>query len=198
MRSIVKFSSSYVAWPLAALGLLVLGVGACGGDGGGVHDSGVDSGTDSGMDAGGLDAGGEVDSGDGGPPPSGSILGTWVSVSIEVLGMTARCPGQIDLTEDTAVSCATETLTFNDDGTFVLVTTTDDTGAPYDWRTEGMWSTNEDVLTLTFTREGPDAESLQPIDPPQIWIWMWSASEDTLTVGITTPVAAVTSTYDRQ
>ncbi len=137
------------------------------------------------------------DDGNGGQDPQ-SILGTWLTDSIEVLGRQTDCPGEIQLTEDSSVACFTETLTFNPDGSFVQVQTTDEYGQPYDWRTEGAWSNNEDLLTITLAMEGPDAENLQPIEPPDNWVWMWSVSGDTLTIGITTSFASVEAFFTRQ
>lgn len=134
---------------------------------------------------------------DGSPDPQ-NLIGTWLTATIHVLGQTTNCPGEIQLTEDIAVSCSTETLAFHQDGTLVQVQTTDEYGDPYDWRTEGTWSVDDDLLAVTLTKQGPDANSLEPIEPPEIFIWMWSVSKDTLTLGWTTLGATVEGTFERQ
>jgi hypothetical protein len=127
-----------------------------------------------------------------------NLIATWLNSTIHVLGQTTTCPGEIQLTEDISVSCSTETFTFHEDGSLVQVQTTDEYGDPYDWRTEGTWSVNDDLLMVTLTEEGPDADSLQPIEPPESFIWMWSVSKDTLTMGWTTSLATVEGTFERQ
>jgi len=127
-----------------------------------------------------------------------NLVGTWLTATIHVLGRTTSCPGEIELTEDISVSCATETLAFRQDGSLVQVQTTDEYGDPYDWRTEGTWSVDDDLLAVTLTEEGPDADSLQPIEPPDSFLWMWSVSQDTLTIGWTTSLATIEGTFERQ
>jgi hypothetical protein len=78
------------------------------------------------------------------------------------------------------------------------VDTTDEYADPYDWRTEGTWSTQEDILTVTLTEEGPDADNLQPIDPPDVFPWMWSISGDTLTLGWTAFGLSAEGIFQRQ
>jgi hypothetical protein len=127
-----------------------------------------------------------------------NLIGTWLNATIHVLGQTTTCPGEIQLTEDVSVSCATETFAFHEDGSLIQVQTTDEYGDPYDWRTEGTWSVNDDLLAVTLTKEGPDADSLERIEPPETFLWMWSVSKDTLTIGWTTPLATVEGTFERQ
>ena len=134
---------------------------------------------------------------DGGHDPQ-NLIGTWRTATIHVLTQTTTCPGEIQLTEDISVSCSTETLTFQEDGSLVQVQTTDEYGDPYDWRTEGTWSVDDDLLAVTLTKEGPDADSFQPIQPPDSFIWMWSVSQDTLTIGWMTSLASVEGTFERQ
>jgi hypothetical protein len=120
----------------------------------------------------------------GGQDPQ-NLIGTWRTATLHVLSQRTDCPGEIQVSEDISVSCATGTLTFQEDGSVVQVETTDEYGDPYDWRAEGTWSTSGEILTVTITEEGPDAEHLQPIDPPDVFPWMWSVSGDTLTLGWT-------------
>jgi hypothetical protein len=134
---------------------------------------------------------------DGGNDPQ-NLIGTWRNATIHVLGQTTTCPGEIELTEGVSVSCSTDTLTFHEDGSLVQVQTTDEYGDPYDWRTEGTWSVDDDLLAVTLTKEGPDADSLQSIEPPDSFIWMWSVSSNTLTIGWTTSLATVEGTFERQ
>ena len=127
-----------------------------------------------------------------------NLIGTWRTTTIHVLTQTTNCPGEIQVTEDISVSCATETLTFQEGGSLLQVQTTDEYGDPYDWRTEGTWSTNDDLLTVMLTKEGPDADNLQSIDPPDVFPWMWSVSADTLTLGWTAFGFSVEGTFQRQ
>lgn len=119
--------------------------------------------------------------GDDGAALASELFGTWDAVSIEAEGMSTSCPGEIDLSDTSSVSCGTEAATFNADGTYVAVQTTDELGDPYDWRIEGTWSTSGDTLTLTYRQEGPDADNLEPIDPPETASASWSVSGNTLT-----------------
>lgn len=135
--------------------------------------------------------------GDGSQDPQ-NLIGTWRTATLHVLSQTTSCPGEIQLTEDISVSCATETLTLQEEGSLVQVQTTDEYGDPYDWRTEGTWSTSGDILTVTLTEEGPDADNLEPIDPPDVFPWMWSVSGDTLTLGWTAFGFTVEGTFERQ
>jgi hypothetical protein len=120
--------------------------------------------------------------GDDGAALASELFGTWDAVSIEAEGMSTDCPGEIELSDMSSVSCGTEATTFNADGTYVAIQTTDELGEPFDWRIEGTWSTSGNTLTLTSTQEGPDADNLEPIDPPETAIASWSVSESTLTV----------------
>jgi hypothetical protein len=114
-------------------------------------------------------------------------VGTWDAVSLEADGMSTDCPGEIELSATESVSCGTQSTTFDADGTFFEVETTDELGDPYDYRTEGTWSTQGSSLTLTYTAEGPDEDSLQPIEPPETETATWSVSGTTLTVSFTLP-----------
>lgn len=126
------------------------------------------------------------------------LFGTWDFVSIEANGMNTSCPGEIEITGTEAVSCGTEAVTFNTDGTVVQVETTDELGDPFDWRSEGTWSTQGSTLTLTLTQEGTDADNLQPLDPPETSSGTWSVSGNTLTLSVTAPSATVIGTLDRR
>jgi hypothetical protein len=115
------------------------------------------------------------------------LFGTWDLISLEAEGMSTDCPGEIVLSETESVSCGTESITLNSDGTLIDIETTDELGDPYDYRTEGTWSTAGSTLTLTYTAEGPDEDNLQPIDPPQVETSTWSLTGTTLTVSIPSP-----------
>jgi hypothetical protein len=135
--------------------------------------------------------------GDGSQDPQ-NLIGTWRTATLHVLNQTTDCPGEIQLADDISVSCSTGTVMFEEDGSFVQVDTTDEYADPYDWRTEGTWSTQEDILTVTLTEEGPDADNLQPIDPPDVFPWMWSISGDTLTLGWTAFGLSAEGIFQRQ
>jgi hypothetical protein len=120
--------------------------------------------------------------GDDGAALASELFGTWHAVSLEAEGMSTSCPGEIELSDTSSVSCGTEAATFNADGTYVEVQTTDELEVPFDWRIEGTWSTSGDTLTLTYRQEGPDADNLEPIDPPETASASWSVSGSTLTV----------------
>jgi hypothetical protein len=120
--------------------------------------------------------------GDDGAALASELFGTWDAISIESEGMSTSCPGEIDLSDTSSVSCGTEASTFNADGTYVAIQTTDEFGDPFDWRIEGTWSTSGNTLTLTSRQEGPDADNLEPIDPPETVSASWSVSGSTLTV----------------
>ena len=131
--------------------------------------------------------------GDDGATLASELFGTWDAVSIEAEGMSTNCPGEIELTATQSVSCGTEATTFNPDGTFVQVETTDELGDPFDWRSEGTWSTQGSTLTLTVTQEGPDADNLQPIDPPETQSATWSLSGTTLSLAVANPFPPFTT-----
>jgi len=139
--------------------------------------------------------------GDDGATLASELFGTWDAVSVEAEGMSTSCPGEIEITDTLSVSCSTQATTFNADGTFVEVETTDELGAPFDWRSEGTWSTQGSTLMLTFTKEGPDADSLQPIDPPETQSGTWSVSGTTLTLVVESPFppfTTVTGTLEKR
>ena len=85
------------------------------------------------------------------------------------------------------VEAGDEITTFNADGTFVEVQTTDESGVPFNWRSEGTWSTRGSSLNLISEQEGPDAENLQPIDPPEWQCATWSVSANTLAIAVAAP-----------
>jgi hypothetical protein len=125
--------------------------------------------------------------GDDGAALAPELFGTWDLVSIATGEMSTDCPGEIELSDTESVSCGTQTETFNSDGTFVEIETTDELGVPYDYRTEGTWSTQGSTLSLTYKREGPDENSLQPIEPPETQNGTWNVSGSTLTFVATNP-----------
>lgn len=108
------------------------------------------------------------------------LFGTWDAASLEEDGISTDCPGKIQIANGAWIACGTDVVSFNADGTFVLATTTDQFGEPHNWRYEGTWSTEASTLTLTTTKEGPDSDSLQPLDPPPTTTTPWSVSGDTL------------------
>jgi Lipocalin-like domain len=136
--------------------------------------------------------------GDDGAEVAPELFGTWDAVSIEAEGMSTSCPGEIELSDTSSVSCGTEASTFNADGTFVEVQTTDELGDPFDWRIEGTWSTEGSTLTLTYRQEGPDADNLEPIDPPETVSASWSVSGNTLTTSIQFGLVTVTGTAEKR
>lgn len=131
--------------------------------------------------------------GDDGPTLASELFGTWDAVSIEAEGMSTSCPGEIEITDTLSASCGTQAPTFNSDGTFAEVQTTDEFGVPFDWRSEGIWSTQGSTLTLTSTHEGTDEGSLQPIDPPETQSATWSVSGSTLTLAAVSPFPPLTT-----
>ena len=48
-----------------------------------------------------------------------------------------------------------------------------------------MWSTEGSTLTWRTTKEGPDGDNLQPLDPPATSTNTWSVSGDTLALWMT-------------
>ena len=114
-----------------------------------------------------------------------AIVGSWNLASIAVSGMSADCPGEIELIYepwfDTEIfPCGTQVSTFNADGSYVEVASTDASGSPYDLRQEGAWLTNGNTIRVTYTEMGPDEDNLTPIDPPWSGTGVWSATEGTL------------------
>jgi hypothetical protein len=95
------------------------------------------------------------------------LFGTWVSTYTELNGMRS---------DDCLTDCAT--VTFNADGTYVVVVPI------LPERGEGTWSTRGSILTLTHTKAGPDVDNLQPIDPPRTTTMRWSVSGDTLATSV--------------
>ena len=139
--------------------------------------------------------------GDDGATLASELFGTWDAVSIEAEGMSTSCPGEIEITDTLSASCDTQATSFNADGTFAEVQTTNEFGEPFDWRSEGTWSTQGSTLTLTFTHEGPDADSLQPIDSPEPQSATWSVSGSTLTLAAASPFppfTTVTGTLEKR
>ena len=116
---------------------------------------------------------------------AGELFGTWDSVSMEAYGTSTDCPGEIQITDTYLLVCGTNVQTYNADGTFVAIRTTDEFGDPDNWRWEGMWSTEGSTLTWRTTKEGPDGDNLQPLDPPATSTNTWSVSGDTLALWMT-------------
>jgi hypothetical protein len=81
---------------------------------------------------------------------------------------------------------------------FVDIQTTDEVGDPFDWRAEGTCSTAGSTLTLTSRREGPDADNLQAIDPPETVSASWSISGNTLTIFTQLGLFTVTGTLEKR
>lgn len=129
------------------------------------------------------------------------LVATWDLVSIESEGIVGPCPGEIVLSPTSTVSCGTEELILAGDGSLVEIQTTDENGDPLDRRTEGTWSTQADMLEVIELREGPDAGSLMPIDPPNVVTseWMIDGSGETLTLSIDPPLGPrVAGVYDKR
>lgn len=173
----MKHSFCPKGWLLALAGVALLGVASCSDDGGGAGGT-----------AGGGGMGGDGGAG-GAPQLASELFGTWDLVSIEAAGMSMNCPGVIELNATEEVSCPTGATTFNSDGTFVEIETTDEFENPSSFWSEGTWSTQGSTLTLTFTQEGPDENNLQPVDPPETESAMWSVAGTTLTISVTSPIA---------
>ena len=115
------------------------------------------------------------------------LFGTWDLVELEVMMMTMDCPGVMGIgpDPDDTVECSAGFVTFNADGTYFSIETTDALGNPSNLRTEGTWSTDGNILTTTDTHEGPDGGTLDPIDPPESSDVEWSISGNTLSITIT-------------
>lgn len=125
---------------------------------------------------------------DGGPPAASELYGTWDVMELEALAIIQPCPGEIALSPTEAVSCGTTFMTFNADGSYISVDTTDDLGNPFNERTEGTWSTSGNALTITETMQGPDAATLVPINPIEPRTLAWSVSANSLTITLDDPL----------
>ena len=143
---------------------------------------------------GGGDSGGGGGGGGGVKEHAPELFGSWDLIEIEVLMMDARCPAEIGIGGGSTISCGTTVVTFNGDGTYVSVDTTDELGVPFNERTEGTWSTEGNILTITEMEEGPDENNLEPIDPtePLSLTWSVSANESLTVIEDDTLPAAVT------
>ena len=164
-------------WVLGLVGVVFFAAVGCGDDGTGT---------------GGMGTGGTV---------SPELFGTWSLASIAAEGMSADCPGEVDLNATQSVSCGTQTDTFDSDGTFVEIQTTDELGDPDPFRSEGTWSTNGNMLSITYAMEGPDESSLQPLVPPETQTGTWSVAGTTLTLMISDPElpgVTITGTLKKQ
>ena len=103
--------------------------------------------------------------------------GDWLRLSTENVtqGTFVECPGDLG-----SSSCGTVTLKLADEEKLTIVQTTDETGESAPWRIEGTWSVEDDRLTLISTDEGPNANSLMPIDPPREDVFVYTVSVDAL------------------
>jgi hypothetical protein len=99
--------------------------------------------------------------GDEGPVLAAELVGTWVFVNAEQYGESWG--------EDCVTDC--DTLAFNADGTYWLVSPV--IGRRFD----GTWSSQGNLLRLTTTMD-----TGQPLDPPPTSTFQWSVSENTLTL----------------
>lgn len=158
-----RFLFAFLKQALAAFSLAVM-LTACGGGGGG----------------------GGSDGGDTELAPE--LFGTWDVIELEVLAMSTPCPGEIAISPTESFDCSTTVVAFNADGTYVSIDTTDELGNPFDERTEGTWSTDGNMLTITETMEGPDAGNLDPIDPLEPISLTWSVSANRLTTTLDDPL----------
>lgn len=154
---------------------------------------------DDGTGTGGMGTGGV--GGGGGGMVSPELFGTWSLATIATQGMSENCPGEIDLNATESISCGTQTDTFNSDGTFVEIQTTDELGDPDPFRSEGTWSTDGNMLTITYLRDGPDENNLTPLVPPETQTGTWSVAGTTLTLMIMDPELpgiTITGTLQKQ
>lgn len=126
--------------------------------------------------------------GGGGPQLAPELYGTWDLVDVQALAMIQPCPGEVVISATESVSCGTTAVSFNADGTYVSVDTTDELGNPFNERTEGTWSTSGNTLTITETMQGPDAANLVPINPLDPRTLTWSISANVLTVTLSDPL----------
>lgn len=125
----------------------------------------------------------------------GNPAGDWNIVAIENVtqGTRVDCPGVSGELE-----CGTATLSLAEAGTLTIVETTDEMGAPDDYRHEGIWRTEGDRLTLVLSAGGTDADNLEPIDPPDEVSGTYTVSSDTLTWSDTDESGdTLTSSYRR-
>lgn len=137
----------------------------------------------------------------GGTDLASELLGTWDLESLEADEMSTDCPGEIELNATEAVSCGTEASILNADGTFVEIETTDELGDPFNWRSEGTWTTQGSTLSLTYLQEGPDEDNLQAINPPKSESVTWSIAGSALTISATSPLppfVLVTATLQKR
>ncbi len=121
--------------------------------------------------------------------------GDWLQLSTENLtqGIFVECPG-----ESGASSCGTVTLKLAEKGRVAIVQTTDETGEDAPWLIQGTWSVEDDRLTLILTDEGPNANSLTPIDPRQVEVFTYIVSVDALALTDETDAGdTITDTYLR-
>jgi len=126
-------------------------------------------------------------SGGGSMRLASDLVGTWDSVEVEAMGMIQSCPGETVVSPTESVSCGTTAVSFNADGTYVAVDTTDELGNPFNERTEGTWSVSGNMLTITETMQGPDAANLVPISPLDPITLTWSISANRLTTTLNDP-----------
>jgi hypothetical protein len=157
------------------LTLIVFSIAGCGSTDGGTAGSGGAAGS------GGM--GGDGGAG-GASRLAPELFGTWDLVSVEVADQSTTCPGVADGGD---LSCPTASTTFNSDGTFVGIESTDEFGAPFNDRTEGTWSTRGSTLNVISRQEGPDENNLQPIEPPEEEALMWSVDGPILSLTTTDP-----------
>lgn len=124
---------------------------------------------------------------DNGPELAPELYGTWDLVDIEAGTVVRACPGEIVISTTESVSCGTTAVSLNADGTYISIDTTDEFGNVFNERTEGTWSTSGNELTITETRQGPDASSLVPINPAEVTTVTWSVSGNVLTLTMSDP-----------
>jgi hypothetical protein len=122
------------------------------------------------------------------------LYGTWDLVDVQALAVIQPCPGEVVISPTESVSCGTTAVSFNADGTYIAVDTTDELGNPFNERTEGTWSTSGTSLTITETMQGPDAASLVPINPVEPRTLTWSITANVLTVTLNDPRFATSVT----
>jgi hypothetical protein len=121
--------------------------------------------------------------------------GNWLELTTENVtqGTFVECPG-----ESGSLSCGTVTLELADEGKLAIVQTTDETGEPAPWRIKGTWSVEDNRLTLILSDEGPNANSLTPIEPPREEVFVYTVSGDALALSAESDQGdTTTSTYLR-
>lgn len=138
-----------------------------------------------------LMAGCSDDNGDG------EIVGDWNAVSLAANDVSTTCPGVVLVNDEFSLVCSSQTTSFMSDGSFITVRTTDELENPEDSRREGIWSTNGDELTMAITREGPDADNLQVLNPAETYLLQGSVSGNTLMRSCSSDFGTVTSAYAR-